>query len=41
MVKVSHRFGCMGRFKGGLKCKGWVNRVIIHLVADVITFRYF
>ncbi len=23
--KVKDRFGGMGRFKGGLRCKGWVN----------------
>ncbi len=23
--KVRDRFGSMGRFKGGLRCKGWVN----------------
>ncbi len=23
--KVRDRFGGMGRFKGGLRCKGWVN----------------
>ncbi len=27
--KVRGRFGGMGRFKGGLRCKGWVNNVII------------
>ncbi len=26
----------MGRFKGGLRCKGWVNSVI----TDVTTYRY-
>ncbi len=35
----------MGRFKGGLKCKGWVNSVIINviqkLITDVTTYRYF
>ncbi len=29
MGKVRDRFGGMGRFKGGLRCKGWVNSVII------------
>ncbi len=24
MGKVRDRFGGMGRFKGGLRCKGWV-----------------
>ncbi len=28
MGKVGDRFGGMGRFKGGLRCKGWVNSVI-------------
>ncbi len=27
----------MGRFKAGLRCKGWVNSVFI----NVITYRYF
>ncbi len=31
----------MGRFKGGLRSKGWVNSVIIHCITDVITYRYF
>ncbi len=30
----------MGRFKGGLRCKGWVNSVI-KLITDVTTYRYF
>ncbi len=25
----------MGRFKGVLKCKGWVNRVIINVIAQI------
>ncbi len=29
----------MGRFKGGLRCKGWVNSAII--ITDVITCNYF
>ncbi len=29
MGKVRDRFGGMGRFRGGLMCKGWVNDVII------------
>ncbi len=28
-------------FKGVLRSKGWVNRVIIHFITDVITYRYF
>ncbi len=35
----------MGRFKGGLKSKGWVNSVVINvinkLITSVITYRYF
>ncbi len=26
------RFGGMCRFKSGLRCKGWVNRVIINVI---------
>ncbi len=37
MGKVRDRFSSMGRFKGGLRCKGWFNRVIINLIA----YRYF
>ncbi len=29
MGKDGDRFGGMGRFKGGLRCKGWVNSVTI------------
>ncbi len=25
----------MGRFNGGLKCKGWVNSVIIHVITEI------
>ncbi len=25
----------MGRFKAGLKCKGWVNSVIINVIAGI------
>ncbi len=32
MGMVRNRFGGLGRFKGGLKCKGWVNSVIINLI---------
>ncbi len=35
MVRV--RFGGMGRFKGGLRCKGRVNSVIV----NVITYKVF
>ncbi len=30
----------MGRFKGGLMCKGWVNSVIIIVITDVTTCMY-
>ncbi len=30
----------MGRFKGGLRCKGWVNSVIINVITDVTTYLY-
>ncbi len=33
--KVRDRFGGMGRFKGGLRCKGWVNRVIINVITEM------
>ncbi len=29
--KVRDRFGGMGRFKDGLRCKEWVNSVIINV----------
>ncbi len=29
------RFGGMGRFKGGLRCKGWVNSVIINVITEI------
>ncbi len=38
--QVRDRFGGTGRFKGGLKCKRWVNSVIINVIADVITYRF-
>ncbi len=25
----------MGRFKGGLRCKGWINSVIINVITEV------
>ncbi len=28
----------MGRFKGGLRCKGWVNSAIINVITDVTTY---
>ncbi len=35
MGKVRDRFGGMGRFKGGLRCKGWVNSVIINVITEI------
>ncbi len=32
---VRDRFGGMGRFKGGLRCKGWVNSVIINVITEI------
>ncbi len=33
--KVRDRFGGMGRFKGGLKCKGWINNVAINVITEI------
>ncbi len=33
--KVRDRFGGMGRFEGGLRCKGWVNSVIINAITEI------
>ncbi len=33
--KVRDRFGGMGRFKGGLRYKGWVNSVIINVITEI------
>ncbi len=33
--KVRDVFGGMGRFKGGLRCNGWVNSVVIHLITEI------
>ncbi len=33
--KVRDRFGGMGRFKGGLRCKGWVNSVTINVITEM------
>ncbi len=30
--KVRDRLGNMGRFKGGFRCKEWVNSVIINII---------
>ncbi len=35
MGKVRDRFGGMGRFKGGLSCKGWANSVIIIIITEI------
>ncbi len=41
MGKVRDRFGGMGRFKGGLRCKGWVNSVIINVITEInLRFNY-
>ncbi len=37
--KVRDRFGGMGRFKGGLRWRGWVNNVIINII-QLINYRY-
>ncbi len=45
MGKVRDRFGGMGRFKGGSRCKGGLNNLIINVITeistDVTTYRYF
>ncbi len=33
--EVRGRFVGMGRFKGGLRCKGWVNSVIINIITEI------
>ncbi len=33
--KVRDRFGDMGRFKGRLRCKGWVNSVIMNVITYI------
>ncbi len=33
--KVRGRFGGMGRFKGGLRCKRCVNSVIINVITEI------
>ncbi len=25
----------MGKFKGGLRCKGWVNKVIMNVITEI------
>jgi len=34
MGKVSDRFGGL-RFKGGLRCNGWINSVIINVITEI------
>ncbi len=34
-IGVRDRFGGVGRFKGGLRCKGWVNSVIINVITEI------
>ncbi len=33
--------GGMGRFKGGLRCKGWVNSVIINVITEISYMQVF
>ncbi len=33
--EVRDRFGGMSRFKVGLRCKGWVNSVIINVITEI------
>ena len=33
--KVRERVGGMGKFKGGLRCKVWVNSVIINVITEI------
>ncbi len=39
MGKIRDGFGGMGRFKGGLRCKGWVNSVVTIYVITEINYR--
>ncbi len=32
MGKVRDMFGDVGKFKGGLRCKWWVNSVILNVI---------
>ncbi len=35
-TRILHVYiGGMGRFKGGLKCKEWVNSVIINVITEI------
>ncbi len=40
MGKVRDKFGGMGRFKGGLRCKGWVNSIIINVITEMNDIQY-
>lgn len=35
MGQVGDRFCVMGRFMAGLRCKGWVNSVILNVITEV------
>ncbi len=35
MGEVRNRLSGMSRFKGGLRCKGWVNSVILNVIAEI------
>ncbi len=35
MGKVRDRFGGVGRFKSGIRCKEWVNSVIINVITEI------
>ncbi len=34
-IWVTDRFGSMVKFKGALRCKGWVNSVIINVIRKI------
>lgn len=35
MVRVGDSFGGMGRFNRGLRCKGWINSVILNGITEI------
>ncbi len=35
MCKARDSVSGMGRFKSGLRCKGWVNSVIINVITEI------
>ncbi len=35
MGMVRDSFGGMDRFKGGLRCKEWVNSIIINVISEI------